>query len=105
MDGRTLLRAALLVAVWLVRGQWALEFRHHRHEDLVQVLSSVHNMCPYITRLYSIGRSANGRHLYVIEFSDNPGIHEARKSAGPPWGGNKEVGVGALASAASDLPW
>ncbi|XP_023652725.1 carboxypeptidase N catalytic chain isoform X2 [Paramormyrops kingsleyae] len=77
MDGWTLLRAALLVAVWLARGQWALEFRHHHYEELVQVLNSVHNMCPYISRLYSIGRSAAGRHLYVIEFSDNPGMHEA----------------------------
>ncbi|XP_048843516.1 carboxypeptidase N catalytic chain [Brienomyrus brachyistius] len=72
-----LLRAALLVTVWLARGPWALEFRHHHYEELVQVLNGVHNMCPYISRLYSIGHSAEGRHLYVIEFSGNPGMHEA----------------------------
>uniref|UniRef100_A0A3B3SCY9 Carboxypeptidase N, polypeptide 1 n=1 Tax=Paramormyrops kingsleyae TaxID=1676925 RepID=A0A3B3SCY9_9TELE len=66
-----------LLLLLLLLGQWALEFRHHHYEELVQVLNSVHNMCPYISRLYSIGRSAAGRHLYVIEFSDNPGMHEA----------------------------
>ncbi|XP_045294518.1 carboxypeptidase N catalytic chain isoform X1 [Leopardus geoffroyi] len=51
-------------------------FRHHRYDDLVRTLYKVHNECPYITRVYSIGRSVKGRHLYVLEFSDYPGIHE-----------------------------
>ncbi|XP_007530354.1 carboxypeptidase N catalytic chain [Erinaceus europaeus] len=52
-------------------------FRHHRYDDLVRTLYKVHNECPHITRVYSIGRSVKGRHLYVLEFSDNPGIHES----------------------------
>uniref|UniRef100_A0A8D2CV94 Carboxypeptidase N subunit 1 n=1 Tax=Sciurus vulgaris TaxID=55149 RepID=A0A8D2CV94_SCIVU len=52
-------------------------FRHHRYDDLVRTLYKVHNQCPYVTRIYSIGRSVKGRHLYVLEFSDYPGIHEA----------------------------
>ncbi|XP_025129754.2 carboxypeptidase N catalytic chain isoform X1 [Bubalus kerabau] len=51
-------------------------FRHHRYDDLVRTLYKVHNECPHITRVYSIGRSVKGRHLYVLEFSDYPGIHE-----------------------------
>lgn len=54
-------------------------FRHRRYDDLVRTLYKVHNECPYITRLYSIGRSVKGRHLYVLEFSDHPGTHEPCK--------------------------
>lgn len=54
-------------------------FRHRRYDDLVRTLYKVHNECPYITRVYSVGRSVKGRHLYVLEFSDYPGIHEPRK--------------------------
>nr|KAF6303588.1 carboxypeptidase N subunit 1 [Myotis myotis] len=51
-------------------------FRHRRYDDLVRTLYKVHNECPHITRVYSVGRSVKGRHLYVLEFSDYPGIHE-----------------------------
>ncbi|KAH0623854.1 hypothetical protein JD844_007023 [Phrynosoma platyrhinos] len=54
----------------------SVNFLHHRYEQLVQALYDVKGSCPYITRLYSIGRSVQGRHLYVLEFSDYPGVHE-----------------------------
>nr|KAF6303587.1 carboxypeptidase N subunit 1 [Myotis myotis] len=54
-------------------------FRHRRYDDLVRTLYKVHNECPHITRVYSVGRSVKGRHLYVLEFSDYPGIHEPLK--------------------------
>ncbi|XP_040031702.1 carboxypeptidase N catalytic chain [Gasterosteus aculeatus] len=68
--------AALLLGLMglLVRGS---DLQHHRYEDMVRALFAVQSECPYVTRIYSIGRSVEGRHLYVLEFSDNPGIHEA----------------------------
>lgn len=43
---------------------------------LFQLMSSVNEACPNITRVYSIGKSYKGLKLYVMEISDNPGKHE-----------------------------
>ncbi|KAJ6625713.1 hypothetical protein lerEdw1_014774, partial [Lerista edwardsae] len=62
----------------LVGAAASVNFFHHRYEEMVKALFDVKSACPYITRLYSIGRSVQGRQLYVLEFSDYPGIHELK---------------------------
>ncbi|CAL1265429.1 unnamed protein product [Larinioides sclopetarius] len=52
------------------------EFKHHHYDDLVAILKNVTKKCPEITRLYSIGQTVENRELYVLEMTDNPGIHE-----------------------------
>ena len=56
--------------------QQGLQFQHHNHDELQQAMSSIVLSYPHITRLYSIGQSVQGRELFVLEISDNPGVHE-----------------------------
>ncbi|XP_069136324.1 carboxypeptidase D-like [Argopecten irradians] len=52
------------------------EFKHHHYADLQAFLEDVNHKYPHITRLYSVGVSVQGRQLWTMEISDNPGIHE-----------------------------
>lgn len=52
------------------------DFRHHHFPDMEIFLRRFANEYPNITRLYSLGKSVESRELYVMEISDNPGIHE-----------------------------
>lgn len=52
------------------------DFRHHHYDDMTLFLRKYNTEYPSITRLYSVGKSVEGRELYVMEITDNPGIHE-----------------------------
>uniref|UniRef100_A0A3Q1G7H1 Carboxypeptidase D, a n=1 Tax=Acanthochromis polyacanthus TaxID=80966 RepID=A0A3Q1G7H1_9TELE len=52
------------------------EFRHHNYADMELFLRKYDSEFPSITHLYSIGRSVEGRHLYVMVISDNASVHE-----------------------------
>ncbi|XP_061072630.1 carboxypeptidase D isoform X2 [Conger conger] len=52
------------------------DFRHHHYNDMELFLIRYSTEYPAITRLYSIGTSVQNRHLYVMEITDNPGVHE-----------------------------
>ncbi|KAM4586418.1 putative carboxypeptidase X1 [Fundulus diaphanus] len=53
-----------------------LNFKHHNYKEMRKLMKSVHDECPDITRIYSIGKSYKDLKLYVMEISDNPGKHE-----------------------------
>ena len=49
---------------------------HLSNVELEQILRDLNTKYPDITRLYSIGQSNQGRDLWVLEITDNPGVHE-----------------------------
>ena len=49
---------------------------YHDYNELTEFLINVSNTYPSITNLISIGQSVQGRELWVIEISDNPGVNE-----------------------------
>ncbi|XP_054650136.1 carboxypeptidase D isoform X2 [Dunckerocampus dactyliophorus] len=52
------------------------EFRHHNYADMELFLRKYSSEFPSIAHLYSIGRSVEGRELYVMVISDKPTVHE-----------------------------
>lgn len=59
------------------------DFRHHHYNDMGLFLQKFSSEYRSITRLYSIGKSAQDRLLWVMEISDNPGVHEIGTSLMP----------------------
>ena len=59
-------------------GQWQdpSTFIYQSHEVLSDWLQTYAKRYSQITRLYSIGKSVQGRELWVMEISDYPGMHE-----------------------------
>jgi len=53
-----------------------VHFSHHSNAQLAEFLHSYATKYSKITRLYSIGKSVHNIDLWVMEISDNPGIHE-----------------------------
>ena len=49
---------------------------YHNYSELTDFLVNISNTYPSITNLISIGQSVQGRELWVLEISDNPGINE-----------------------------
>jgi carboxypeptidase D len=52
------------------------KYVYHDYDELRTDMAYYAHKYPNLTRFYSIGKSVKGRDLWVIEISDNPGIHE-----------------------------
>ena len=55
------------------------DFKHHNYADTLKILTMISTKYPKITKLYTVGRSVQGRELWVMEISDNPGVHEVEE--------------------------
>ncbi|XP_019744815.1 carboxypeptidase Z isoform X2 [Hippocampus comes] len=53
-----------------------IQFTHTTNSQMYSLLKRTAAKCSHISRVYSIGRSTEGRDLLVIEFSNNPGQHD-----------------------------
>ena len=53
-----------------------VDFSHHNYDQMTKILQDFAKAYPSITRNYTLGKSVEGRELWVLEISDNPGIHE-----------------------------
>lgn len=49
--------------------------KYHNNEEVHQYLFELSQKYPEITKLYSIGESVEGRKLWALEISENPGKH------------------------------
>lgn len=52
----------------------SLEFQYHSYDEMEMMLQLFSAIYPSITYLNSVGRSVQGRNLYVMEISTNPGV-------------------------------
>ena len=53
------------------------QYVYHHYEDLQTQMAYFAHKYSNFSRLYSIGKSVRGRELWVLEISDNPGLHES----------------------------
>ena len=73
---RSLSILLLAIGVSFVVGLNETDFVYHHYNELQTYLEEIQRNCSNIAKLHSIGKSVEGRDLWVIEISDNPGIHE-----------------------------
>lgn len=53
-----------------------VDFTHHDYNAMTKILHTFATKYPSITKLHPLGESVQNRILWVLEISDNPGVHE-----------------------------
>lgn len=53
-----------------------VDFTHHDYNAMTKILHTFASNYPSITKLHPLGESVQNRILWVLEISDNPGVHE-----------------------------
>ena len=66
----------LLIAVLYAVETDSFEFKHHNYKSMTVYLRRLAAKCPLIFRLSSIGKSVEGRQLWVMRVTDHPDITE-----------------------------
>lgn len=77
--GRGIIVLCVSLFVELAMGQSYLDMRHHSYREMKEYLQLVNNICPEQSRLYSIGKSVQGRDLLVLELGTSPGQDQLLK--------------------------
>ena len=54
--------------------KFVTNYKYHKPEEINDILSELSSHCPNIMRMYTIGKTGEGRAIQVVEMSDNPGI-------------------------------
>ena len=49
---------------------------HHNYQMTKEMMENITKKCPDITKMYSIGKSVEGRELYSMIISDSPDKHK-----------------------------
>ena len=66
----------LLVAFTVFQTTLSLDFKYYSYNEMFAAVRNITSSCKEISRVYTIGKTVQGRDLVVVEFSDNPGKHE-----------------------------
>ena len=55
-------------------------FKHHHYHEMVEFLKEINDSYPNITHLHSVGKSVQGRDLWVMVISSTPMKHTPGES-------------------------
>lgn len=67
-------KGALFLIFYVHMGH-GIDIQHHNYAAMLAYMQKIHQDCPNITRLYSVGKTVQLRDLWVMEITVEPGKH------------------------------